>query len=83
MCRTNLTVNAVLLIVGLIIVGLVIDLGGAPSQDRIGFRYWKDPGVFAGGQSTPNKPDLGRFLGFLRALTPAAFSIQGLEAVAM
>ncbi|KZT38660.1 hypothetical protein SISSUDRAFT_1021229 [Sistotremastrum suecicum HHB10207 ss-3] len=26
----------------LIIVGLVIDLGGAPNHDRIGFRYWKD-----------------------------------------
>lgn len=31
----------ILLFVGLIIVGLVIDLGGAPSGDRIGFRYWR------------------------------------------
>lgn len=25
----------------IIIVGLVIDLGGAPNQDRLGFRYWR------------------------------------------
>ena len=37
----------VLLILGLVIVGLVIDLGGAPNHDRLGFRYWKDPGPFA------------------------------------
>lgn len=30
----------VLTIIGLIILGLVIDLGGAPTHDRIGFRYW-------------------------------------------
>lgn len=27
-------------IVGLLILALVIDLGGAPGQDRLGFRYW-------------------------------------------
>ena len=30
----------VLAIVGLTLVGLVIDLGGTPSHDRLGFRYW-------------------------------------------
>ena len=30
----------VLTIVGLIILGLVIDLGGAPNHDRLGFRFW-------------------------------------------
>ncbi len=30
----------------LIIFGLVIDLGGGPKHDRLGFRYWKDPGAF-------------------------------------
>jgi amino acid transporter len=27
----------------IVITSLVVDLGGAPSGDRIGFRYWKDP----------------------------------------
>lgn len=30
----------VVTIIGLIILGLVIDLGGAPDHDRRGFRYW-------------------------------------------
>lgn len=30
----------VLTAVGLIILGIVIDLGGAPGHDRLGFRYW-------------------------------------------
>ena len=30
----------VITIIGLIILGLVIDLGGAPNHDRLGFRYW-------------------------------------------
>jgi amino acid permease len=30
----------VITIIGLIILGLVIDLGGAPTHDRLGFRYW-------------------------------------------
>lgn len=37
----------ILLVICLIIVGLVIDLGGAPNHDRLGFRYWKDPGLFS------------------------------------
>lgn len=31
-------------ILGLLILSVVIILGGGPSRDRLGFRYWKDPG---------------------------------------
>lgn len=31
----------VLAFIIIIIVGLVIDLGGAPTGDRLGFRYWR------------------------------------------
>ncbi|KAJ7068002.1 amino acid permease [Mycena amicta] len=34
----------VITITGLIILGIVLDLGGGPNHDRIGFRYWKNPG---------------------------------------
>ncbi|RCK65492.1 Proline-specific permease [Candida viswanathii] len=34
----------ILLVLGMVIVGLVIDLGGAPNHDRLGFRYWINPG---------------------------------------
>ena len=36
----------VITITGLIILGIVLDLGGGPSHDRLGFRYWKKPGPF-------------------------------------
>lgn len=29
---------------GIILASLVITLGGAPNHDRIGFRYWNNPG---------------------------------------
>ena len=31
-------------IVGLILLMFIITLGGAPNHDRIGFRYWDNPG---------------------------------------
>ncbi|SPQ25527.1 5052232a-e1db-4911-9331-b52366aa59ea [Thermothielavioides terrestris] len=34
------------LVVFLILLGLVINLGGVPGTERIGFRYWRDPGPF-------------------------------------
>lgn len=69
-----------MLITGLIIGGLAVSLGGGPSHDRIGFRFWKNPGPFneylvPGGT--------GRFLAVLRVIVQAAFSFQGLELVAV
>ncbi|KAI6023838.1 hypothetical protein PISMIDRAFT_678796 [Pisolithus microcarpus 441] len=71
------------LITGLILVGLVIDLGGAPNHQRLGFQYWKNPGVFAGAGLEPNHIGLDRFLGILSVLVQAAFSFQGMELVAV
>ena len=70
----------ILTIVGLIIFAFVIDLGGGPTKDRLGFRYWKNPGAM--------KPyvadgDWGRFLGFFSTLVNAAFSYGGVEMVAV
>lgn len=39
-------------VTGCIILGLVIDLGGQPSHDRLGFRYWK------GAPAPPNGPQV-------------------------
>jgi len=36
----------VITITGLIILGIIIDAGGGPNGDRIGFRYWVSPGPF-------------------------------------
>jgi len=36
----------ILTLCGLIILSLILVLGGGPKHDRIGFRYWKNPGAF-------------------------------------
>jgi len=71
----------VITIVGLIVLGIVLDLGGGPSHDRIGFRYWKHPGPFI--QYAGIAGAKGRFLAFWGSLTSAAFSYIGTEVVAI
>ncbi|KIJ21086.1 hypothetical protein PAXINDRAFT_66437 [Paxillus involutus ATCC 200175] len=71
------------MITGLILMGLIIDLGGGPNHQRLGFQYWKNPGVLAGADLEPNHPSLDKFLGILNVLVQAAFSFQGMEIVAI
>ncbi|KAF9231741.1 amino acid permease [Melanogaster broomeanus] len=71
----------VVTITGLIILGIIIDLGGGPNHDRIGFRYWKDPGPFVNFDGIEGVK--GHFLGWARVVTQAAFSYVGAEVVAM
>lgn len=62
----------------LIIAGLVVDLGGGPNGDRIGFRYWRDPGAFAPYHTAGS---VGKFLGFFTDLVQAANSYGGIEMI--
>jgi len=71
----------VITITGLIILGIVLDLGGGPDHDRIGFRYWKNPGPFV--QYNGIGGAKGRFLGWWAVMTQAAFSYIGTEIVAI
>ena len=87
----------VITITGLIILGIILDLGGkygafcsllvtqinlgGPDHDRLGFRYWKNPGPFV--QFNGIAGAKGRFLGFWAVLTQAAFSYIGTEIVAV
>lgn len=71
----------VITIAGLIILGIILDLGGGPDHDRIGFRYWKNPGPFAQFSGIPGSE--GRFLAWWAVLTQAAFSFVGTEIVAI
>ncbi|KIX07961.1 uncharacterized protein Z518_02615 [Rhinocladiella mackenziei CBS 650.93] len=65
-------------IVGLILLMFIITLGGTPSGDRIGFRYWDDPGPML----TYLEPGaLGRFLAFWKVFIQATFSYGGSEMV--
>ncbi|KDN39184.1 hypothetical protein RSAG8_08955, partial [Rhizoctonia solani AG-8 WAC10335] len=71
----------VITITGLIILGIVLDLGGGPNHDRIGFRYWKNPGPFV--QFSGIAGAKGQFLGWWSVMTQAAFSFIGTEIVAI
>ncbi|RFU30139.1 hypothetical protein B7463_g6216, partial [Scytalidium lignicola] len=57
---------------------LVISLGGGPVGDRIGFRYWRDPGAFA---EYLQPGTLGRFLGFWACMVQSCFAYTGTEVV--
>ncbi|KAK4240513.1 amino acid permease-domain-containing protein [Achaetomium macrosporum] len=70
----------IVLVVFLIVLGLVINLGGIPGTERIGFRYWRDPGPFVEYIATG---DWGKFLGFWAVMTGAVFSFAGVESLAM
>ncbi|KAF1962148.1 hypothetical protein CC80DRAFT_462055 [Byssothecium circinans] len=69
----------IITICGLLIVGFVIFLGGAPDRDRRGFRYWKEGAMkeYVGHGSS------GRFAGLWSTLVNAAFSYGGVEMVAV
>lgn len=62
----------VITILGLIVVGIVIFFGGAPTHDRLGFRYWKDGLAFQQLMGVPGST--GRFLAFWNAMVKSGFS---------
>lgn len=70
----------IITIVGLIIFAFIIDLGGGPTRDRLGFRYWNNPGAMKEYVSTGST---GRFLGLFSTLVNAAFAYGGVEMVAV
>lgn len=61
-------------VIGFIILGIVIDCGGVPSDNRgyIGAHYWHDPGAFRHG-----------FKGFCSVFVTAAFAFAGTELVGL
>ncbi|KAF7329944.1 AA-permease domain-containing protein [Mycena kentingensis (nom. inval.)] len=69
-------------VVGLILLMFIIDLGGGPDHDRRGFRYWRDE-PFNNTFFEIKPPSKARFLGFWAVLTQAAFSLGGMEGLAM
>lgn len=72
----------ILLIIGLLIAGLVIDLRKGPEGHRIGFKYWNHPGAVARAGLVENL-HTDQFIAILSVLVQAAFSFQGMELVAI
>ena len=63
--------------------GIIIDLGGNPKHDRLGFRYWDHPygpmGTYLNSQV--HNYHLSIFLGFWATLTNALFAYIGTELI--
>ncbi|PSN65550.1 histidine permease [Corynespora cassiicola Philippines] len=60
----------VIMMIGLLMVSFILFWGGGPSRDRLGFRYWKDPGA---ANTYLASGDTGRFLALLSTLVLSAF----------
>jgi len=74
----------IITVVGLIILAFIIDVGGAPGEGRLGFRYWYHPYVAMKSDITGHMGGgAGRFLGLWSTLVNAAFSYGGVEIVAV
>jgi amino acid transporter len=70
-------------LIGLLLMGIIIDLGGNPHHDRIGFRYWKTPNGPMGKYllDQVHNSSLSIFLGFWATLTNALFAYIGTELI--
>ncbi|EIW85227.1 dicarbixylic amino acid permease [Coniophora puteana RWD-64-598 SS2] len=73
----------VLSLVAFILLGIIVDLGGNPQHDRIGFRYWRAPNGPMGTYLTKytDNASLSAFLGFWSTLTTALYAYIGSELV--
>lgn len=73
----------VLALIGLLLMGIIIDLGGNPKHDRLGFRYWRDPNGPMGKYliEQVKNTSLSIFLGFWATLTNALFAYIGTELI--
>ncbi|EME85115.1 uncharacterized protein MYCFIDRAFT_60039 [Pseudocercospora fijiensis CIRAD86] len=60
----------IIMMIGLLILSVILFFGGGPSKDRLGFRYWKDPGA---ANTYLAEGDTGRFLAVLSTLVLSAF----------
>ncbi|KAJ3511218.1 hypothetical protein NLJ89_g4227 [Agrocybe chaxingu] len=69
------------LIITFIIAGIVLDAGGLPGQERIGFRYWQDPYPLF--REYIKTGPCGRFLGFWSTMISATFAYGNVQVVAI
>lgn len=69
----------VFLVIGFLLFAFIVVVGGNPQHDRIGFRYWYDPGAFNTQYVDGNA---GRFLAIWGVFNTAAFAIGGPDFIA-
>lgn len=62
----------IITIIALLFLAVVLFFGGGPNHDRLGFRYWKNPGAMREYLVLGNT---GRFLGFMKSFVNAYVSL--------
>lgn len=72
----------IITIVGLLLMAFILDLGGGPNHQRLGFHWWKVNPPIKQYPKTVGGPT-GRFLAFFSTLVQASFSYGGVEMVAI
>ncbi|KAJ7497989.1 general APC amino acid permease [Mycena galericulata] len=75
-----LSITKLLLIIILLVTGLIVDLGGGPDHEQIGFKFWINPGSVNRAHLVEDA-GADRFLAILSVIIQAAFSFQGVELV--
>lgn len=70
----------IMLIIGLIIAGIVVDCGAGPNGEYVGFKYWRKSGAF---NAYLVEGTTGRFLAFWGTLVNAAFAYGNIQVVAI
>ncbi|KIW17637.1 hypothetical protein PV08_04832 [Exophiala spinifera] len=60
----------VILMIGLLMLSFILFWGGGPSHDRLGFRYWNDPGA---ANTYLVSGDTGRFVAFWQTVVNSVF----------
>ncbi|CAG7845895.1 Uncharacterized amino-acid permease C777.04 [Serendipita indica DSM 11827] len=74
----------VIALIALILFGIIVDLGGNPRHDRIGFRYWKAPDGPMGSYllaEIGGNVALSRFIGFWSVMVNGLFAYMGTELI--
>ncbi|KAB8236586.1 hypothetical protein ETB97_005367 [Aspergillus alliaceus] len=61
----------IITLIGLLILSFILFWGGGPNRQRLGFHYWKDPGVM---NTYLVSGDRGRFVGFLQCIVKSAIA---------
>ncbi|WVR04390.1 hypothetical protein IAU60_001392 [Kwoniella sp. DSM 27419] len=72
-----LALGKVLLAIGLLAYTFITMVGGNPLHDKYGFRYWKDPGPWAGDSASK------KLMSFVNAVNVAGFCTGGPEYISM
>ncbi|EDO14786.1 hypothetical protein Kpol_358p3 [Vanderwaltozyma polyspora DSM 70294] len=68
----------IMVMFGVILFLFIIMLGGGPNHDRLGFRYWKNPGAFKP-YSESITGSKGKFVSFVAVFVYALFAYLGIE----